>query len=65
MSIGQNIRKRREELGLHQLELAERVGVSQAMIVHIEKGRKMPSIPLFADIAKALRCTMDELSKEA
>ena len=40
MSIGQNIRKRREELGLHQEELAERVGISQAMIVHIEKGRK-------------------------
>ena len=40
VSIGQNIRKRREELGLHQEELAERVGISQAMIVHIEKGRK-------------------------
>lgn len=64
MSIGKNIRNRREEFGLDQSELAERVGVSQTMISHIEKDRKNPSIGLLADIAKVLNCTMDELVHE-
>ena len=29
MSIGERIKKRREELGMSQLELAKRVGVTQ------------------------------------
>ena len=61
MSIGKNIKTNREHAGLDQIELAERVGVTQAMISHIESGRKTPSVPLLADIAKVLHCTMDDL----
>lgn len=63
MGIGRNIRMRREACGLDQNELAERVGISQAMVSYIEAGRKLPSVPLLADIAKALHCTMDELAE--
>lgn len=61
MGVGKKIKERREELGLFQSELAERVGVSQVMINHIEKGRKIPNALLFADIAHELKCTMDDL----
>lgn len=64
MSIGRNVKSRREACGLDQSELAERVKISQAMVSHIEAGRKMPSVPLLADIAKVLNCTIDELAKE-
>ncbi len=64
MSIGTNIRSRREAEGLDQTEFAERVHVTQVMISYIENGRKAPSVPLLADIAKALHCTMDELAAD-
>ncbi len=64
MSIGKNVKLKREACGLDQCELAERVGISQAMVSHIEAGRKFPSVPLLADIAKALHCTMDELTAD-
>ncbi len=64
MSIGTNIRSRREAEGLDQTELAERVHVTQVMISLIENGRKSPSVPLLVDIAKALHCTMDELAAD-
>lgn len=64
MNIGANVRDRREREGLDQCELAERVHVTQVMISYIERGRKMPSVPLLKDIAKALHCTMDELAAD-
>lgn len=64
MSIGKNIKERREQSGLDQSELAERLEIDRSLISHIESGRKLPSVPLLADIAKALGCTMDELAKE-
>ena len=64
MSIGKNVKSRREACGLDQTELAEKLHITQAMVSHIEAGRKLPSVALLADIAKVLRCTMDELAKE-
>ncbi len=64
MNIGTNIRAKREQEGLDQAELAERVNISQAMVSFIEAGRKLPSVALLSDIAKVLHCTMDELARE-
>lgn len=61
MSVGKNVRKYREESGLNQTELASKAGITQIMISHIETGRKIPSVAVLADIAKALNCTMDDL----
>lgn len=38
MNIGGNIRRKREEAGVKQVELAERVGVTQNMLCQIERG---------------------------
>lgn len=46
-----NVRKRREELGLTQKELGDRVGVSRQAINAIETGKFEPSIWLAHDLA--------------
>lgn len=60
-SLSANITARRKACRLDQSELAERLNVSNAMISLIESGRKVPSVPLLADIAKVLDTTMDSL----
>ena len=62
MDIGENIRKRREELGMSQTELAEKVNVRPSMIGQVESGRKPPSMVLGKYIADALGCSMDSLA---
>ncbi len=64
MSIGANIRKIREEKGMMQLELAERIGVTSSMLSQIERGSKSPSLPLGVAIAKVLECSIEDLIKE-
>ncbi|MBQ8624300.1 MAG: helix-turn-helix transcriptional regulator [Oscillospiraceae bacterium] len=61
MNIGENIRIRRESLGISQVELAENVGISQAMLCQIERGTKNPSLQVGREIAKQLNCSMEEL----
>ena len=61
MDIGNKIRKRREQLGLCQEEVAERAGVTQAMLGYIEQGKRMPSLHTAKWLAEALECTLDEL----
>jgi len=64
MNIGANIRKIREEKGMMQLELAERIGVTSSMLSQIERGSKSPSLPLGVAIAKVLECSIEDLIKE-
>lgn len=64
MSVGANIRTRRELLGLHQAVVADRVGISQAMLCQIERETKNPSLQVGAEIAKVLGCTLDMLLTE-
>ena len=61
MAVGENIRKKRIELGLEQQQLADMVQVSQSMICQIERGTKVPSLPLGKEIAKSLDCSLEEL----
>ena len=49
-----NIKERREQLGISQKELAEKVGISQSFLCYIEQGRSKPSIDTALKIAKAL-----------
>jgi putative transcriptional regulator len=44
-----------------QESLAELVGVSRQTIIAIEKGRFNPSVKLALKIARALRCTVEDL----
>lgn len=61
MSIGENIKARREAAGMTQARLAEAVGVSVPMICQIERGTKVPSLPLGAQIAACVGCKLEDL----
>lgn len=64
MSIGENIKRLRTNLNLKQTELAKKVGVTPSMITQIERGSKVPSMPLGKAIANALNCDINELYED-
>ena len=49
-----NIKERREELGMSQKDLAEKVGISKSFLCDIEQGRSKPSIDTAVKLADAL-----------
>nr|WP_321153051.1 helix-turn-helix transcriptional regulator [uncultured Acetatifactor sp.] len=61
MSIGENIKKCRTEIGLSQKELGKKLGVSQAMIAQYEKGKRIPKMETVSKIASALGVTLTEI----
>lgn len=61
MSIGENIKSRRKSAGMSQNDLAAAVGVSVPMICQIERGTKVPTVILGAEIAKILKCDLNDL----
>ena len=63
MKTGEIIRAKREEHGLTQEQLAEKVGVSRPMICQVERGSKSPTLPLSKAIADVLGCTVVELTE--
>jgi len=64
MEIRTEIRARRAALGLTLDGLAERSGVSRAMLSEIERGAKNPTIRVVAQIAEGLSCTVSALLGE-
>jgi transcriptional regulator with XRE-family HTH domain len=57
--VGQRIRAAREEVGLTQLQLADRMQVSQPVIAALESGRGNPTVGQLAAVAEALRVGFD------
>ena len=49
------LKRNREKQGLSQNKLAKRLGVTQAFISEIERGRKNPSLEQFFRICKELQ----------
>ncbi|MBA7531244.1 hypothetical protein ES705_23455 [subsurface metagenome] len=58
------IKKRREEKGLTQVDLALMVGVSQMYISHFETGGLIPSKSHIKKISKILGISPETLNKE-
>jgi transcriptional regulator with XRE-family HTH domain len=52
--LGELLRRRREELGLSQRDVAHRAGVSHPAIARVEAGRRRISLELFQRVADAL-----------
>ncbi|MFE9774971.1 helix-turn-helix domain-containing protein [Streptomyces sp. NPDC005931] len=52
-SLGRAVRRRREEVGLTQVSLAARAGLTQAAVSRLERGRCMPTLPMLERIAEA------------
>ncbi len=59
--IGGRIRRRREELGLSQTELARRLDVSFQAVSKWERGENAPDIQILADLAAAVEVSIDWL----
>ena len=59
--IGERIRKYREELGINQKELAQRLGVSNSRVSNWEQGINRPDANILADICRALNVSPSEL----
>jgi len=64
MELTENIRARRLTLGLTLESLAERSGVSRAMLSEVERGLKNPTIKVVCQIAEALGCSVSQLLGE-
>jgi transcriptional regulator with XRE-family HTH domain len=60
-AIGRRLAEFRKARGITQVELAERLGVSQAVISQWEKGRRLLHGELIATFAELLRVSADEL----
>lgn len=64
MSIGENIKRLREDKKYTQKELAEAVNVTPSMINQIERGTKTLTVPLGCELAKVLGCKfVNEIKK--
>jgi len=64
MSVGENIKTKRTALGMTQENLASALGLGRSMIAQIERGSKVPNVMLGKEIARVLRCSMDDLVRE-
>lgn len=60
-AFGQNLMKIISGCGISQNELAEKIGITNAMLSRYIHGTSMPSADKAHMIANAIGCTMDEL----
>lgn len=60
-ALGANIRAKREELNLTQLELGEQIGLSRTSITNIERGRQRLMADQLLSVADALNTNVDAL----
>jgi transcriptional regulator with XRE-family HTH domain len=64
ITIGKNIKKLRNKLGLSQEEFAQKSGVKYTTLTKIESSViKKPSVIVMAQIAKALGVSIEDLIK--
>ena len=60
-NLGKNIRLIRKQKGLTQVELANQLICSQAMITAYESGQKKPSVSTLTKLAEVLGVTIDHV----
>ena len=61
MSFAENMKTIRKQKGLSQKDLADRLGVTPAMVSAYENGKRLPKLQNIKRIAAALGCTGDDL----
>ncbi|NLP44440.1 MAG: helix-turn-helix transcriptional regulator [Peptococcaceae bacterium] len=61
MTLGKNIRNRRQDQGLNQSELAKMAKISVSYLSEIENERINPSSKTLLKIAKALKVNISDL----
>lgn len=65
ISIGKQIKKRRNQLKLTQEVLAEKVYISIPHLSRIENGSSKPSLQTLVDLCNALDTTIDNLMQDS
>jgi transcriptional regulator with XRE-family HTH domain len=65
MSLGENLQKLRDAIGISQAELAKRAGVSLDSLRNWEQDRVLPRVDTAAKLAQALGVSVDELLKSS
>jgi len=63
MFNGAKLRELRESANLTTYQMAEKLGVSQAMVVYLERGDKQPSVELLSRISERLDVEVADLLK--
>lgn len=59
--IGNRIRKYREDCGISQVQLAQKLGVSNSRVSNWEQGINRPDADIIADICRALNVSPSDL----
>ena len=62
--VGRRIKVRRVELGMTQVQLAQKLSVGSSNLSYIEKGERNISISLLDEIARALKCKPEYFLRE-
>ena len=62
MSMGQYVQKMREESGLTQQELADKLGIARGSLARIERNYSTMSLTLAIQIADIFQCSLDALT---
>lgn len=60
-AVRDEVKSRRERVGISQQELADRCDVSKSFISKVELGMHLPTIGVFLDLAVALEVSPNEL----
>ena len=61
LALGKRIKEARNKLKLTQDALAEKANISNVYLGEIERGTKIPSVPVLVDLAQALNVSADYL----
>ncbi len=61
MTVSEGLRKCRQERGISQNYLAEKLGVSRIFINALETGKRPIPLDRLVQIANILNCSLDEL----
>lgn len=62
--FGQIVRRRRQETGLSQEELADEAGLHRTYVSLLERGQRNPSLAVIKVLASALGSGMGDLLRE-
>lgn len=63
MEIGIRIKQRRKELGLTQVQIYAKTGISSGNLSLIENGKTLPSSSALINLSDLLQCSIDYLLK--
>lgn len=65
MTLGEKLRRAREQQELSQKEVAEAIGVSQPMYCYFENGEKIPTWALMVTLSDVLKVSLDYLKSKS